>query len=237
MPFCTTPIMKSVIVAAVSGVITVSHGFGVYVSSTAPSLSRVSAITCGVMITPLLATAAAAMFICSGVAAGSSWPKLDVASFGLTPLGTSFTKSCTDGKNDCAGAGMSMGTSWLKPNASAVVTMVSGPSVVPISAKAVLHDAGEHLGKRAAAHLAAVVLIGVGSGRHDVLVGRREERVHVVLAALERRRGGDDLERRPGHVALLVGVHAAAAWPGRPADASRAALAALKSWVAMVFGS
>ena len=92
------------------------------------------------MITPLLATAAAAMFIWSGVAAGSSWPKLDVASLGLMPLGTSLRKSCTDGKNDWAGAGRSIGTFWLNPKSWAAFTMVSGPRVVPISAKAVLHE-------------------------------------------------------------------------------------------------
>src|SRR3954463_45356 len=98
------------------------------------------------MRTPLLATAAAAMFIWRGVAAGSSWPKLEGASFGLTPLGTSFWKSCTDGKKDLGGAGMSMGTSLLKPNDCAAFTMVSGPRVTPISAKAVLQERAKTCG-------------------------------------------------------------------------------------------
>ena len=42
---------------------------------------------------------------------------------------------------------MSIGTSLLKPNDCAAFTMISGPRVTPISAKAVLQDRAKTWGK------------------------------------------------------------------------------------------
>ena len=92
-------------------------------------------MTCGRMTLPSLATAAATSAICSGVAWTSFWPIDAWARNG----GSSVTTSV--GQRDCTAPGRSMGTSWLKPKASAVAVMPGAWACsTPIWAKAVLHD-------------------------------------------------------------------------------------------------
>ena len=66
--------MASRMTPAVCGLIAVSHGFGSKVLITLPLSSRISFITCGVMMIPLLATADATSAISSGDAAVSNCP-------------------------------------------------------------------------------------------------------------------------------------------------------------------
>ncbi len=111
-----------------------SHGRTSASRTTAPWLSRIVVIRCGVMIVPPLATAPATMAICIGVADTSLCPIDAWASFG-------GLVTTSVGKLDRAGAGMSMGTVWLKPKASEPRIMSSAPMVSwPICAKAELHD-------------------------------------------------------------------------------------------------
>src|SRR4051812_42414077 len=101
---------------------------------TEPSLSRMSLMTWGFMITPPLAMPPATIAISSGVACTSFWPIDAWASAGRLRV-----KSL--GNAERAGAGRSIGGFWLKPNDWVPEIMASGPIVsVPISVNAELQD-------------------------------------------------------------------------------------------------
>ena len=107
------------------------------------------------MTSPPLATAAATIAICKGVAATSFCPIADWAS-----AGRFCSKSV--GKFDRAGAVRSIGTAWLKPKSSDTSIMGSGPVSTPIWANAVLHDT-RRISKSAPPHgAAAEVADGAG---------------------------------------------------------------------------
>ena len=133
VPPCTTPTIASRRSAAEPGSIGVRHTDGWKVVTVLPSESRTSWSTCGFMILPSLAMAAATSAICRGLADTSFWPMADWAS-----LGRLRTKPV--GNTDAAGLVRSIGILSLNPNASAVLTMSGAPMRTPMSAKALLQD-------------------------------------------------------------------------------------------------
>src|SRR5437764_5909106 len=94
------------------------------------------------MATPLLAMAAPARAIWSGVACTSCWPMADLASAGL-----SKRNADAGGNSDLATAGRSRGGTAFQPKASAPPDIFWGPRSRPIWAKAVLHDTAMIWGK------------------------------------------------------------------------------------------
>src|SRR5438270_13154275 len=92
-------------------------------------------MTWGVIAVPLLAMAAPASAICSGVDCTSCWPMADLASAGLSNLNAD-----AGGNSDCATDGRSSGGVELNPNPLAPALIFWAPRSRPIWAKEVLQD-------------------------------------------------------------------------------------------------
>ena len=177
VPLLTTSIMSPRSVRAVSGSIPRRHTVGLVLVSTRPSRSMVWSTTCGVIISPPLATADATSAISSGVACVLPCPKPPMARSGMLP-----TKSATVPKTERAGRGRSNGGAWLNPHALGCGDHVRSPDVHGHLREGRVAAPAEDLHERPAARRAPVVLDRVGRLRREVGVDRRELGVERVLA-------------------------------------------------------
>ena len=179
----TTSIISSFIVAATSGEVT-STGSGSGRSSgdlTSEVGSRI----------PLFAIACETEAICSGVARTRPWP------IALSPTSTSDSDSgyeLSGGASASRAPGAVSVGGELKPNSSAVSTIASAPTSTPSGANTVLHDCAKLCTNVPPQGASWALEISRPIRLLEVSTGKVSDELH--LARLERRRGGDDLERR-----------------------------------------
>ena len=153
-----------------------------------------------------------------------------------SPTARSAARSCSSGNTLSATCIGMVRSGSLNPNRSACSRSASAPRSMPSCANAVLQEmrsaSASVIGSVAARRAAEVADASRWSAAGRARSGAGSVGLGRVLPALERRRGGDELERRAGRVPLLRSRCCAAGCPSAAASAWYAALAAAVSCVA-----